>query len=192
VATDKQLQWQRGKDGFASNSKQKSTNSQPWASNNGMMRWRVTAAKDMRQMEKLQGRGNRQATMVGGGVATTALMATTTKQQSTNVRGQRRRTAAASKRQGTVVEAEEQLLCGSKEEKALHNNEMEHGGGRWTGMCSFFCFLAGLNPTLNPTLANPAQNLGNFFIFWGGGGLGRIGGRIRIGVILWSFLVNLS
>jgi hypothetical protein len=33
--------------------------------------------------------------------------------------------------------------------------------------CSFFLFLAGLNPTFNPTLYNPTKNRGQFLRFWG-------------------------
>jgi hypothetical protein len=56
--------------------------------------------------------------------------------------------------------------------------------------CLFFLFLAGLNPTSNPTLINPNINRAYFLGFWGGIYV-MIRGMIRIGVILWSFLVIL-
>ncbi len=59
------------------------------------------------------------------------------------------------------------------EEKLLHNKVMEDGGGRWAGMYSFG-FLAG------------ESYLDKSF----GGGLGRIHGRIRIGIILWGVLLG--
>jgi hypothetical protein len=58
------------------------------------MRWRMTAADKMRQMEKQQWHGNGQATMVGGRGVTT-VPTTMTTQQSTNVLRQRQRTATA-------------------------------------------------------------------------------------------------
>ncbi len=65
------------------------------------------------------------------------------------------------------------------------------GGGEATGDTQLlFLGMGGDNPTSNPTLTNPAQTPPQKIDIWGGG-LGRIQGRIRIGVILWSFLVIL-
>ena len=58
------------------------------------------------------------------------------------------------------------------EEKQLHNEAMEDGGGQRAAraaqgrVLTFFLFLAGLNPTFNPTLYNPTINRGNFGNFW--------------------------
>ncbi len=77
--------------------------------------------------------------------------------------------------------------------------EVEDGrGGPGPAGCSFlFLFLAGLNPTFNPTLYNTTKNRGYFLWFWGeifvtiqgSTEIGRIG--VRLGVILWSFSVIL-
>ncbi len=55
--------------------------------------------------------------------------------------------------------------CAEAEEKQLHDKAMEDGGRQWAGRrragCSlFFLFLAGLNPTFNPTFYNPTINRG--------------------------------
>jgi hypothetical protein len=88
---------------------------------------------------------------------------------------------------GTVVRRQKRSCL------AIRSSRMEVDDGRgsvhsvsWQGGDKF------LNPTLSPTSTKPAQNLGYFFHFGGGGGLGRIEGRISIGVILWSFFVILT
>jgi hypothetical protein len=53
------------------------------------------------------------------------------------------------------------------EEKQLCNKVMENGGGRRARMFSFFCFLMGLNPTLESYLANPIIYRVCFGGFWG-------------------------
>jgi hypothetical protein len=88
---EKQLWWQRGNEGATTNSKQQSTNvqhTQQPTSDDGRMRWRMTAAEETRQMEQWTSnygrwqRGNNDADN------------NDKKQQSTNVRWQRRRTCA--------------------------------------------------------------------------------------------------
>jgi hypothetical protein len=55
------------------------------------------------------------------------------------------------KRQGMVVEAEEQLLCGGGG-FTIRSRRMEVEDRPGRQGCSFFLFLVGLNPTLNPTV----------------------------------------
>jgi hypothetical protein len=92
--------------------------------------------------------------------------------------------------------------CAVAEEKQLRDKGMEDGGRRRAGQrgagCSFsFLFLAGMNPTFNPTLYNPTKNGGYFWDFRGSFfatievGLGLVGLGVGLGVILWSFLVIL-
>jgi hypothetical protein len=107
-----QLWWQRGNNGAATNSKQQSTNAQH--AQHSRMRWRTTAAEEMRGMEQRTSnygrwqRGNNNADNNDKN----------SNQQMCNgrgrerVRGQRRRTNLAGKRRGAMVEVEEHLLCG--------------------------------------------------------------------------------
>ncbi len=64
------------------------------------------------------------------------------------------------------------------------------------GRVNHFFFLAGLNPTFNPTFYNPTN--GGYFLGFGGDifatievGLGLVGLGVGLGVILQSFLVIL-
>ncbi len=122
--------------------------------------------------------------MVGGGGAMRALTTMTTKQGNKGTDNKDNKTAI---NKCAVAEAEDKDGW----------QEAGHGGGgggaavmqrrrrnsfvirSWRmevevrqGFIPFF-FLVGLNPSLNPTSTNPAQNLGIFFIF-SGVGVGRI------------------
>lgn len=70
------------------------------------------------------------------------------KQQSSNVQQQRRRLAAAGKRGRAQWWRQRSNCCAAAKEKQLCNKVIEDGGERWVGMF----FLAGLNPTSNPTM----------------------------------------
>jgi hypothetical protein len=102
-----------------------------------------------------------QAATAGGRGALMALVTTTTKLQSTDVRWQRQRTTTAGARQ--------RLNKNGKKDKHRWSMAEDNCGflERMTAEGEF------LNPILSPTLMNPAQNLGYFFIFRGVG-LGRI------------------
>jgi hypothetical protein len=56
MTTNKQqLWWRRGNNGSATNGKQQLTHAQHvlrWTSNDGSMRWRTTAAEEIRRMEQ--------------------------------------------------------------------------------------------------------------------------------------------
>jgi hypothetical protein len=82
----------------------------------------------------------------------------------------------AGERRGAVVEAEGRLLCGGGGETSWRM-EVEDGRG-----CSFILFLAGLNPTLNPTLTNPNINRA---WFWDFGGVLML--QFEVGLGLGSF-----
>jgi hypothetical protein len=77
------------------------------------------------------------------------------------------------------------------EETQLCNKVMENGGGRQAAGCIHFFFLGGVESYLESYLGKSCPKPRDFFHFGGGDVLGRIQGKIRIGVILWSFLVIL-
>jgi hypothetical protein len=95
----------------------------------------------------------------------------------------------------TQAEAEVEGGGGGGSEGGGQGGGREGGGGgrRQRAGAEFLTMInMGANPTSDPTLTNPTQNLGYLSLFWGGGvwvgfkvGLG-VG---RIGIILQSFLV---
>ncbi len=161
MTMDKQLWWQRGIDGTTTNHKQQSTNAQRQTSNNSRM-WRMTAAEEMRW-----GWSSRHATTVCGregwqrrwwqwqNTTINKFVVAETEDDSSWWEA-----GSSGGGGGATVVWQWRRNC-----FAIRSWRMEMEDGRG---CSFFLFLARLNPTLNPTLTNPNINRAWFLGFWGG------------------------